>query len=101
MPPPTALPDRSESPHTPSRASDVPPNRSNARVTVATECNRCGHEPDDARRPPPRCPKCGGSAWSRFARLTPTPDVGTPGADHARRSKRAFERPVHRMMLRT
>ena len=31
------------------------------------QCRSCGFEPDDAIIAPPRCPKCHGSAWERFA----------------------------------
>jgi hypothetical protein len=31
------------------------------------QCRACGFEPVDAIIGPPRCPKCHGSAWERFA----------------------------------
>jgi len=31
------------------------------------QCRTCGFEPFDAIAPPPRCTKCFGSAWERFA----------------------------------
>jgi PHP family Zn ribbon phosphoesterase len=31
------------------------------------QCRTCGFEPENAVTAPHRCPKCGGSAWERFA----------------------------------
>lgn len=31
------------------------------------QCRTCGFEPLDAITPPPRCPKCSGHSWERFA----------------------------------
>jgi hypothetical protein len=31
------------------------------------QCRSCGFEPFDAISPPPRCPKCAGQSWERFA----------------------------------
>jgi hypothetical protein len=31
------------------------------------QCHSCGFEGTDVLAPPPYCPKCGGSAWERFA----------------------------------
>jgi hypothetical protein len=76
------------------------------RVVVVTECHACGHEADDAGPPPARCPKCGGSAWARFARPADAPPPADDPADQvglaARRGPRgsyqrrwSFDRPAH------
>ena len=31
------------------------------------QCRACGFEPDDAIAPPPRCRKCDGRTWERYA----------------------------------
>ena len=31
------------------------------------QCRACSFEPADVLEAPPRCPKCAGSAWERFA----------------------------------
>jgi hypothetical protein len=36
-----------------------------APVVTRRECHYCGFVPADAAEMPPRCPKCGGSAWDR------------------------------------
>jgi hypothetical protein len=101
MPPPPAIVDRFDSPDRPSHAPESPPHKGTVRVAVATECTRCGYESDDASHPPRRCPKCGGSTWSRFAKLTPTPDVRARVPDRPARGKRTFVRPIYRTVLRT
>lgn len=31
------------------------------------QCRMCGFEPEDASRPPSRCPKCTSDSWEQFA----------------------------------
>src|SRR5215467_6019783 len=33
----------------------------------AAQCHYCGYEPPDVQHMPRCCPKCGGSAWERYA----------------------------------
>ena len=72
-----------------------------AGIAVVTECHCCGYEHETPGPPPARCPKCGASAWTRFARLTGNPEpvhAGDHRGLHAPRSsyRRApYDRPAH------
>jgi hypothetical protein len=72
-----------------------------AGVAVVTECHCCGYEAEDAGPPPRRCPKCGASAWTRFARLTGnpqpahSPDRGGIRAPRSTPRRAIFDRPTH------
>jgi hypothetical protein len=74
-----------------------------AGIAVVTECHSCGYESELPGPPPSRCPKCGASAWTRFARLTGNPQP-TQSPDHrgsgargprGSRKRAAFDRPTH------
>jgi hypothetical protein len=81
---------------------DTPTTTAPAGIAVVTECHSCGYETELPGPPPPRCPKCGASAWARFARLTGNPQPPHPpdhrgGARGPRRQPRraTFDRPTH------
>jgi rubrerythrin len=46
------------------RASDECPSRA---FPYRLQCRACGFEPENAVTAPPRCPKCAGGSWERFA----------------------------------
>ena len=72
-----------------------------AGIAVVTECHCCGYEAETPDRPPRRCPKCGASAWTRFARLTGnpepihTPDHRGPRGPRSSYRRPPFDRPTH------
>ena len=76
-------PDRNfgQSPPQHSQTDDTPTTTAPAGIAVVTECHCCGYEHEAPGRPPARCPKCGASSWTRFARLTATPEPAHT-ADH-------------------
>ncbi|MGA2233628.1 MAG: hypothetical protein ABSH22_22195 [Tepidisphaeraceae bacterium] len=49
------------------------------------QCRACGFEADNGIVPPPRCPRCTGSAWERFA---------LPRSLLAGPARRTYERPA-------
>jgi len=70
-------------------------------IAVVTECHCCGYEHQTLGPPPARCPKCGASAWTRFARLSGNPEPTHHGEHPALRAARTssrrapYVRPTH------
>lgn len=100
----THSPDFEQPAAEPSGIDDAPMTTAPAGIAVVTECHCCGYEAEPAGPPPRRCPKCGASAWTRFARLTGNPQPAHPpdhpGARGPRRTYRraAFDRPTHHVL---